>query len=319
MNIEKLADIFKQLRTGRLPSIKKIIILSVVIFTLVILIVIISSIRGKKETSFSKVTLMPSEMKQKKELDYELIKFDTIEIPSFAANTTPKWEEPKQTDLLLLADNDKKQNVQPQVYEQPKKTIVQPQPKMQYSLLQEPTIHQQKTINKNPNMIVMNNMAENTVQGSGSASTFTGMQSELIKVVLTDRTPVATGSVVEARVLKDSKWGNIFIPRRSKVIGITSLFSGRIHIEFREVVINNVNRPCMGRAYDSKRLLGISYSPVGSETKRAILDELTNMVSGVPVVGRVANKATYSSDFYNQDVSELDEGLEFYALIESIY
>ena len=92
MNIERLTEIFKQLRAGRLPNIKKIIMLSAVIFCLVILIVVISSSGGKKETSFSKLSLMPSEMKPKKELDYELIKFDTIEIPSFKANDKLQWE-----------------------------------------------------------------------------------------------------------------------------------------------------------------------------------------------------------------------------------
>jgi len=166
-------------------------------------------------------------------------------------------------------------------------------------------------------MIVTNNLAANPVGGSTSPTTFTGMQSALIKVVLPDRTPVANGSLVEARVLRDSKWGNVFIPRRTRLIGVATLFNRRVNIDFREIVINKTSRSCSGRAFDLKRLQGLPYSPVNSETKRALLEELRDAISGVPVVGRVANRATLTRD-YTQDVSELDEGLEFYVLVNSI-
>jgi hypothetical protein len=130
---------------------------------------------------------------------------------------------------------------------------------------------------------------------------------------------VANGSLVEARVMRDAKLGNIYIPKRTKLIGIASLMNLRINIDFQEIYINDSNRACRGRAYDLKRLQGLSYSPVNSEAKRVLLEELRDAVSGVPVLGRVANRATYSANYYDQDVSVLDEGLEFYVMIESIY
>ena len=169
-------------------------------------------------------------------------------------------------------------------------------------------------------MIVMNNMQENQVHSGGfGGSAFGGLgsQSALVKVVLTDKTPVADGSVVVARVLRDSKWGDINIPRRSKLVGIASLTGNRVNIEFREIVINDSSKSCNGRAYDLKQMEGLAYSPANSETKSIIMDELRNATTGVPVVGSVTSRATLSNNFI-QEVAELDEGLEFYVLITSI-
>lgn len=178
---------------------------------------------------------------------------------------------------------------------------------------------QPRAVNQNPNMIVTNNLSESAVQSGSTPSPYTGMQSTLVKVVLPNRTPVANGSIVEARVLRDSKWGNTFIPKRAKLIGTASLMNRRINIDFQEIYISDNSRSCRGRAYDLKRLQGLPYSPVNSEAKRVLLEELRDAVSGVPVLGRVANRATYSANYYDQDVSVLDEGLEFYVMIESIY
>ena len=168
-------------------------------------------------------------------------------------------------------------------------------------------------------MIVMNNMQENQVHSGGFAGGGYGFgsQSALVKVVLADKTPVANGSVVVARVLRDSKWGDINIPRRSKLIGIASLFANRVNIEFREVVINDSSKSCNGRAYDLKQLEGLAYSPANSETKSIIMDELRNATTGVPVVGSVTSRAALSNNLI-QEVAELDEGLEFYVLVTSI-
>ena len=168
-------------------------------------------------------------------------------------------------------------------------------------------------------MIVTNNFSEGTVQSGDTPSTYTGRQAALLKFVLPNRTPVANGSLVEARLLRDSKWGNIYLPKRTKIIGVASLMNRRVNIDFQEIYISNNSRSCRGRAYDLKQLQGLPYSPVNSEAKRVLLEELRDAVAGVPVLGRVANRATYSANYYDQDVSVLDEGSEFYVLIESIH
>lgn len=317
MNIGKLfVGFFERLGIVRGPRIKKIVIRVAAIMSILIVFIIVFNKQSNKNPTLTKVSLMPKEAKPKKELNYEFIKFDTIKITNFPPAEKQEAEISKELKALSLAENTSQSRTE---VKKPKKSIESKISRVKSMLVPKPTSNQTRGVNNNPNMIVMNNLAKNPVSNGSSPATFTGRQSALVKVVLPDRTPVANGSVVVARVLKDSKWGNVFIPKRTKLIGIASLFNRRVNIEFQEIVINNVNRSCSGRAYDLKRLQGLPYSPVNSETRRVLLEELRDAVTGVPVVGRLANRATSSSNYYNQDVSELDEGLEFYILINSIF
>lgn len=313
----RFSEVLERLGSTKLPKIKPIALIAVAFIAILLIVVIISNNGSAKKTSFNKVTILPTETKPRKELDYEFIKFDTIKIPNFAqAEQQPKVEPPPKIEPILFTENSRTQTAKTGQVSKPARS----EPVKLETITPEQAISfQPRTTSQNPNMIVTNNLAEGTVQSGGSPATYTGMQTALIKVVLPNRTPVANGSLVEARVLHDSRWANMFIPKRTKLIGVASLMNLRVNIDFQEIYINDNNRSCRGRAYDSKRLQGLSYSPVSSEAKRVLLEELRDAVAGVPVLGRVANRATYSANYYSQDVSVLDEGLEFYVLIESIY
>lgn len=321
MNIGRLFfELFKRWGIGRWSRLKKMIIGIAGIISILFFFIIFSNQQTNKNSSLPKVTLMPQKAKPKKELNYEFIKLDTIKIPNFPRAAKPVAEtlkkvEPYHLEPLPLAENTNQSALEPQQLKKSVKSKISS--KVKSMLPKKSASYKTKPASKNPNMIVTNNLAANPVHSGSSPTAFAGMQSALIKLVLPNRTPVANGSLVEARVLRDSKWGSMFIPRRTKLIGVASLFNRRVNIDFREIIINNMSRSCSGRAYDLKRLQGLPYSPVNSATKRALLEELRDAVSGIPVVGRVANRATLTRN-YTQDVSELEEGLEFYALINSI-
>lgn len=267
-----------------------------------------------KTPGTTKVNLVPQKERPKKNLNYDFIKLDTLQIPNFT-------QRDRTTQSLPQPEPENFPRTQPST-RQPE------QPKSSPSgspLLSEPAaaplqgITSSQGVNRNPNMIVMNNLSQTPVPGGSASSAFaTGRETALIKVVIPDRTPVADGSLVIARVLRDSKWGNINLPRRTKLIGTASLYNNRVHIDFREVMINDSSRSCTGKAYDLKQMEGIGYSPVSNEAKQILMEELRNATLGVPVVGNVANRATYSGNYF-RDVTELDEGMEFFALISAIY
>lgn len=320
MNIRELFyNVVVRLKGANLTKQKKLIIAIPGVILVLILMIAVSNKGTQQKTKFQNVSIMPREStKQKKDLNYEFIKLDTMKIPSFAPAQEYQFAEKQLESEPVSISIDK---IRPEL--QPTAQKVLPQPERIKSALpkpqpQEASVFQIGSTNRNPNMIVTNNLAGSQESASGSQSVYTGKQSALIKVMLPNRTPVATGSLVEARVLRDSNWGNLLIPRRTKLIGVASLFNRRVEIEFREIIINNSSRSCSARAYDLKQLKGIAYSPVSSEAKRILMEELRDAVSGVPVVGRVANRATYTSN-YDQDVSELEEGMEFYVLVESVY
>lgn len=288
---------------------KKVVYSIGVMMVFFLLLVATSSHKNSQKPTLANVTLVPRELEPQKQLSYEFIKFDTISIPTF-----PPAEKPMVEAMPLAESSDQTTKDAAKLKESIRSKISQ----VKSALPERPSRSSFGSTRRSPNMIVMNNMAENPVSSAAAPTTFTGNQSVLLKVVLPEKTPVASGSLVEARVIKDSQWGNLAIPRRSKLIGVASLFNRRVQIDFREIVINNVSHSCSGRAYDLKRLQGVPYSPVSSEAKRVLIDEMRDAVAGVPIVGRVANRQTLSTN-YQQDISELDEGLEFYVLINSIF
>lgn len=311
MNIGSLIlKIFERLGISGWSKSKKMVYGIGALMSLFLILVATSNHKTSQKPTLAKVTLVPRELEPQKQLSYEFIKFDTISIPTF-----PPAEKPLIEALPLAESSDQTTQDAIKLKESIRSKIAQ----VKSALPERPSRTSFTSSRRNPNMIVMNNMAENPVTSAAAPmTTFSGNQSVLLKVVLPEPTPVSTGSLVEARVIKDSQWGNLAIPRRSKVIGVASLFNRRVQIDFREIVINDVSRSCSGRAYDLKRLQGVPYSPVSSEAKRVLIDEMRDAVAGVPIVGRVANRQTLSTN-YQQDISELDEGLEFYVLINSIF
>ncbi|HEX9970820.1 MAG TPA: conjugative transposon protein TraM [bacterium] len=319
MNIrEVFNNLLIRFKGVNLSKQKRLIILVLAFILFLILMTVFSNKGTQKKSSFQNVSIMPRESsKSKKDLNYEFIKLDTIKIPSFTSSQEFQLAEKPEASEPLFINTDK---IRPELQSTSQQaTPLTASVKSAAPPVQASSLFPISSANRNPNMIITNNLAESQESANGSQSLYTGKQSALIKVMLPNRTPVANGSLVEARVLRDSNWGNLVIPRRTKLIGVASLFNRRVEIEFREIIINNSSRSCSGKAYDLKQLKGIAYSPVSSEAKRILVEELRDAVSGVPVVGRVANRATYASNYSDQDISELDEGLEFYVLVESVY
>ncbi len=276
-----------------------------------LLLFFINSLMDMTTTSGKpKVNLVPQKERPKKNLNYDFIKLDTLQIPNFTQR-----DQTQQPQSLPAENFPHSQPSLPQPKSSPSNTPLLSEPAASSSQ----GVNSAQGVNRNPNMIVMNSLSQSAQSGGGSIGAYaSGRESALIKVVIPESTPVADGSLVIARVLRDSKWGDVNIPRRTKLIGIASLFNNRVQINFREAVINDSSRTCTGKAYDLKQMEGIGYSPLSNEAKEILMDELRNVTSGVPVVGSVTSRAAYSGSF-TQEVAELEEGLEFYALITAIY
>ncbi|MBN2089756.1 conjugative transposon protein TraM [candidate division KSB1 bacterium] len=314
------SEILEKLHLNKARLLRKLIIWGGLFVLLIIYLMSAVSEPSKPTTAYGKVSLGPREAQNlQPKLNYDFIKIDTVKIPSFKPAVEPLPVASEVIEPLTLSRTEKtpSQTVteKKQVERQPARARAVPDDPFFES---EPSRQVTPSNGRNPNMIVLSNLAESSFGTGGGTSTFSGHESALVKVMLPNHTPIANGSLVEARVLHDTKVGTTVIPRRTRLIGIASLYNRRVEIDLREIVLDNVTRTCAGRAFDLKKLRGIPYSPVTSEVKRALLEELRDAVSGVPVVGRVANRTTMYNDM-NQDVSELDEGLEFYFLIESIY
>ncbi|MFQ5632364.1 MAG: conjugative transposon protein TraM [bacterium] len=143
------------------------------------------------------------------------------------------------------------------------------------------------------------------------------MQSVRLKLILLERTPVTNGSLLEARVMYDASYGNLQIPRRSELLGVARLQNNRVEIDFREIRIAGKTYTCSGRAYDLKNLPGIQYNPLGANAKQALLNEFKSAASGVPLLGRIVNQPNFNP--ITDEITALDEGLEFFALITNIF
>ena len=168
-------------------------------------------------------------------------------------------------------------------------------------------------VDRNPNMIVHSNLGANQV----SSNQVFGLQSVLLKVILPDETSITNNSLVEARVMKDERWGNIEIPKRSQLLGRARLQNSRVEITFHQIQIQGVTRTVSGRAFDLKRIPGIPYTPLQGPTRQVVLDELRSVAASLPIVGRLANQPEINP--LNQEVTSLEEGLEFYVEITNIF
>jgi len=166
-------------------------------------------------------------------------------------------------------------------------------------------------------MIVVSTLNQQPGASTNSFGGLTGLQTLRLKVILPDRTPVTNGSLLEARVMKDETWNNIAIPRRSVLLGICNLQNNRVQIDFREIRLDGVTYTCSGRAYDLKSLPGLPYLPLSAKAKQVVVEELKSAAAGVPIVGRYLNQSDVNP--FNEEVTTLDEGLEFYALIANIF
>lgn len=294
---------------------RKKIVLGIVGFTVVFLIMFAFSLyQVGNQSDNPKVNLLPQKKKPSKDLKYDFIKLDTLRLPTLPAENDPMQSPPLTDNTYQLPREPEKPRPKPQPSGEPKTYQPPSTPPRSAPIFSAPA-----GANKNSDMIVINKMQENQVQSGRFGSGRIGSQSTMVKVVLPDKTPVANGSIVQARVLHEAKWGDITIPKRSKLLGIASLYGNRVNIEFQEIMIGDSTRACSGRAYDLKQLQGLAYTPVNSETQQILMEELRNATTGIPVVGSVTSRATTSNNSFVQEVAQLDEGLEFYVLITSVF
>jgi hypothetical protein len=303
----------EDLGVAKWPRRKKII-LGIVGFVTVFLIMFAFSLyQVSSDAGNPKVNLLPNNKKPSKGLKYDFIKLDTLRLPTLPAQDDPMQSPPLTDNTYQLPVEPEKPRPKPQPSSDPRSYQPPSTPPQSAPIFSAPA-----GANKNPNMIVMNNMQQNQVQKGRFAGGSFGSQSAMVKVVLPDKTPVADGSIVQARVLHEAKWGDISIPKRSKMMGIASLYGSRVNIEFQEIMIGDSSHACSGRAYDLKQLQGLAYTPVNSETQQILMEELRNATTGIPVVGSITSRTTSNSNFI-QEVAQLDEGLEFYVLITSVF
>ena len=283
------------------------------VILLLITFSVMSSLEVKKDPTTRKINLMPKKQVPQKNLDYDFITVDTIAIPTFPKAGQP---EPQPVEKLPVAEKPKPQ--QPSTKKttpaKPKTTFrTSPSPQRRTA-----TTYPRAASRNNSNMIITNNLQQNNVRQGVSRGSALGRDAALVKVVLPRATHASNSALIQARVLNDSRWGNIKIPRRSKIIGIASLFNGRVNIDFQQIIINDSTRSCNGQAYDLKRQRGLSYSQVSSDAEEIALQELQSATAGIPIVSSVASRVNRSNNI-NQETTTLDEGLEFYAWINSIF
>ncbi len=233
-------------------------------------------------------------------LDYQIVKVDTIpfghlNMPSAAAPASQR-----ANDQINASRPEPSGNVSSRTRPTPGATTnAEPAP-----------------IGGNSNMIVVSNFDQKGQAGT-SLNSYAGLQSTRIKVILPQRTPVMNGSLVEVRVMKDERLGKLDIPRRSQLLGFCTLQSNRVQIDFRELRIKEVTHTCSGRAFDLKLLPGIAYLPLDAKAKQVLVDELKSAASGVPILGRYLNQSEINP--FTDEITTLEEGLEFYVLINTVF
>lgn len=238
-------------------------------------------------------------------LDYQIVKVDTIPFshPAMPGGTIASSPSASQIGQKSVSQPERSTAT-------PAREYVAPPPSS------SPTPYFQSSGSGNGgDMIVVSSL--NQQQPAGSFGGYAGLQSVRLKVILPEKTPVTNGSLVEARVMKDEVWGNFTIPRRATLLGTCNLQSNRVQIDFRELRIQGTTYTCSGRAYDLKSLPGIAYSPVDAKARQIIVEELKGAAAGVPVVGRYLNQPDVNP--FNDEIATLEDGLEFYALIYSIF
>jgi hypothetical protein len=239
-------------------------------------------------------------------LDYQIVKVDTIPfsrpaLPGSGASSSPA---PSPAGQRSLAPPERSAGATAREYVAPPPSS-SPAPRFNGSS------------GGGGDMIVVSSLNQQQATNASALGGYAGLHSVRVKVILPEKTPVTNGSLVEARVMKDEVWGNFAIPRRATLLGVCNLQNNRVQIDFREIRFQGATYTCSGRAYDLKFLPGISYSPLDAKAKQIVVEELKSAAAGVPIVGRYLNQSDVNP--FNDEVTTLEEGLEFYALINSIF
>lgn len=246
--------------------------------------------------------ITPQTMPQRN-LDYQIVKVDTL---PFSYSTAPSAASSPSTPVLPPAS--------PSLTPQPERST-RSVARAPASPPRTSTVSPRTSYSQSDNMIVVSSLEPR--QGTAVLDGYSGSQLVRLKVFVPQKTPVMNGSVIEVRVMKDDRYGTIEIPRRSQLVGFCSLRNNRVQIEFRELKVRDTTYRCRGNAYDLKQLPGLAYLPLDNEAKKAVWDEVKSTAAGIPVVGRYLNQPNV--DPFTEEVTTLDEGLEFYVLVEQIF
>lgn len=290
------ANILYETKNGRRRLKPRMLMLGIVSAFLIFVYLISVTQRRSAQNQFSPGPFATQQAQPPRSLDYQIVKVDTIPFSNLTMpvdrNGTPATQSPLKTNT-----------------ETGGRTVAREQSNASSST-------QGSGVGGSSPMIVVSTLDQQG-QAGGSLSTLSGAQSVRIKVILPQKTPVMNGSLVEARVMRDERLGKFEIPRRSQLLGFCTLQNNRVQIEFRELRIKDGSRTCSGRAYDLKLLPGIPYLPLDAKAKQAIVDELKSAASGVPILGRYLNQSEINP--FTDEITTLEEGLEFYALISSVF
>ncbi|MFQ5632343.1 MAG: conjugative transposon protein TraM [bacterium] len=295
----------------------QVIIIGAIMVIAVFAISVISAYRDaaqqKKKPSNPFVT---QQVQPKRDLDYKIIKVDSIPYNNLALQ-----DAKKQAESATQLSPQQKQGQSSTTASQGvpgQRTPSKPKRTTTVVATRNPAIPAKRNSNASSNMIIVDKSGQQqTLSGGSLSGGITGLQSVRLKLLVLERTPVSNGSLVEARVMNDARYGNVQIPRRSQLLGIARLQNNRVEIDFREIRIEGKTYTCSGRAYDLKNLPGIQYNPLNANAKQALLNEFKSAASGVPVVGRIVNQPNFNP--ITDEITSLDEGLEFYALITNIF
>jgi hypothetical protein len=292
------ANILYETKNGRRRLKPRMLMLGIVSAFLIFVYLISVTQRRSAQNQFGPGPFVTQQAPPPRSLDYQIVKVDTIPFSSLNMPAERTGSPTSQNPLKPTAEGGGRTAAREQANASPSSST------------------QGSGIGGSSPMIVVSTLDQQG-QAGGSLSALPGAQTVRIKVILPQKTPVMNGSLVEARVMRDERLGKFEIPRRSQLLGFCTLQNNRVQIEFRELRIKDVSHTCSGRAYDLKLLPGIPYLPLDAKAKQAIVDELKSAASGVPVLGRYLNQQEINP--FTDEITTLEEGLEFYALVSSIF
>ena len=315
-----MASFLYKFLSGKSKLKPQVIIIGALMVVAVFAISVVSAYRDaaqQKQRPSNPFTVQPAP--PKRDLDYKIIKVDSIAYGSSLASQ----QQQHNAAMPNRQSNTPAQNPEPQTQTSKQQEQVQRPVRTQQQRSSTPSyasaaLNPRRTASSNSNMIIVDrSQQQQTLTGGTISGGITGLQSTRLKLLVVERTPVTNGSLVEARVMNDASYGNIEITRRSQILGTARLQNNRIEIDFREIRTDGKTYTCTGRAYDLKNLPGIPYNPLSTNAKQALLDEFKSAASGVPLVGRIVNQPNFNP--VTDELAALDEGMEFYGLITSIY
>jgi len=291
----KVTNIFHEVKDGR-RRMKPTVVMMGVVSAFVLFVFIVLLMQNRAEQNRRKAGPFANRPAQpQRDLDYQIVRVDTIPVSNLAV--------PSSNAPAMLSPDPLARSTSP--------TAGLSETEKNPALGGSGT----PARNTGNNMIVVSTLDQK--QAGGSITSMGGLQSVRLKVLLPQKTPVMNGSLLEARVMKDDRLGKIDIPRRTQLLGLCTLQNNRVQVEFRELRIKDVTYTCTGRAYDLKFLPGLGYLPLDAKAKQLLLDELKSATASVPIVGRYLNQTEVNP--FTDEITSLDEGMEFYAVINSVF